>query len=352
MLETVWRKVKTTQVTPGPRRYHTGCLDSRNQLVIFGGCRPKNIVLRDLWKFKFNDTNNLSSGEWSEINVSGRCPAPRFGHSATMMDDKMYVFGGVGGSDGVTAFEDLWCFDVSLCTWTRLGEGPAPRYHHACYLNAESKTLIVHGGSYTNKLYRHDLWSYSLLDDTWTRLSDGQESTGPGGIAGNMLTRGPLNSLMSCGGYTGDGGFTVVLNVYSFETYTSKWSVCQQYADNCISKDMQPAISRPMVASQDPNSLLTWVFGGCELKAATGTLFVFNPQVHRWLSVDMWMDMDISSMATSSTQSNANPRPVPRYGHCQVLIPTSRDDWSMVVYGGSGSMYLDDLLVIELPTIK
>lgn len=63
-------------------------------MVFFGGCS---------WEFDgdqyqlYNDVSILDIHEmkWIEdVNPEGAKPKPRYGHSATLYDDYMYIFGG------------------------------------------------------------------------------------------------------------------------------------------------------------------------------------------------------------------------------------------------------------------
>ncbi|KAG5668939.1 hypothetical protein PVAND_016845 [Polypedilum vanderplanki] len=86
-----WEIPITYGECPPPRESHTAIAwndksTGRNYLVIYGGmsgCR-----LGDLWIL---DIETLS---WSKPKCSGTPPLPRSLHSATLINDKMYVFGG------------------------------------------------------------------------------------------------------------------------------------------------------------------------------------------------------------------------------------------------------------------
>uniref|UniRef100_A0A1A9WYE2 Host cell factor Kelch-repeats domain-containing protein n=1 Tax=Glossina brevipalpis TaxID=37001 RepID=A0A1A9WYE2_9MUSC len=86
-----WIIPKTYGECPPPRESHTGvsftCKSTGQlNLLIYGGmsgCR-----LGDLWLL------NVDSMSWSKPKTRGRAPLPRSLHSSTMIDNKMYVFGG------------------------------------------------------------------------------------------------------------------------------------------------------------------------------------------------------------------------------------------------------------------
>lgn len=86
-----WEIPITYGECPPPRESHTAVAwhdktVGRNYLIIYGGmsgCR-----LGDLWIL---DIETLS---WSRPKTQGTAPLPRSLHSATLIGDKMYIFGG------------------------------------------------------------------------------------------------------------------------------------------------------------------------------------------------------------------------------------------------------------------
>ena len=55
----------------------------------FGGQHDFN----DAWSF------NISTRKWTELQCTGSIPSPRSGHTAVLVNDVMYVFGGYTGKD-------------------------------------------------------------------------------------------------------------------------------------------------------------------------------------------------------------------------------------------------------------
>lgn len=56
------------------------------------------------------NTENMS---WSQPLVSGQGPGPRRAHTATLVGNKIYVF---GGGDGKKALNDVFALDTGLRT--------------------------------------------------------------------------------------------------------------------------------------------------------------------------------------------------------------------------------------------
>merc|ERR1712106_167660 len=84
-----WDIPDTYGVPPPPRESHTGCAytsKDRPKLVIYGGMSGTR--LGDLWIL------DITSMTWEHPTVGGVHPLPRSLHSATLLGQKMYVFGG------------------------------------------------------------------------------------------------------------------------------------------------------------------------------------------------------------------------------------------------------------------
>ena len=71
----------------------------------FGGIGSLLKNINDTWSF------NISTRKWTELQCTGSIPSPRENHAAFLVDDVMYVFGGLA-SDG-TYLGDLTAFNLS-----------------------------------------------------------------------------------------------------------------------------------------------------------------------------------------------------------------------------------------------
>jgi len=58
-------------------------------------------------------------GIWRVVHAQGeKGPSPRYGHSAVMHDDKIYMYGGTMRS-GHTS-KELWALDLNSLVWERV----------------------------------------------------------------------------------------------------------------------------------------------------------------------------------------------------------------------------------------
>jgi N-acetylneuraminic acid mutarotase len=119
---------------PAPRGGHSTTVIG-SKLWIFGGCNE--VCLNDLHVF------DTESNEWKQVRGHGKRPIPRWGHSCTAFGHKLYIFGGYDGN----FMNDLHIFDTETMKWRRgvaKGQVPSPRRGHTAV--AFGDTLYVIGG--------------------------------------------------------------------------------------------------------------------------------------------------------------------------------------------------------------
>ncbi|XP_033485276.2 host cell factor 1b [Epinephelus lanceolatus] len=169
-----WEIPTTSGPPPPPRESHTAVVANGrngNRLIIYGGmsgCR-----LGDLWVLH---TDSLT---WSKPALNGTAPLPRSLHSATTINNKMYVFGGwiplVMDDVKVATHEKEWkctntlaCLNLdSMCWETVLMDSleenvPRARAGH-CSVAINSRLYIWSGRdgyrkAWNNQVCCKDLW--------------------------------------------------------------------------------------------------------------------------------------------------------------------------------------------------
>ncbi|XP_020715752.1 host cell factor isoform X2 [Ceratitis capitata] len=170
-----WIMPKTYGESPPPRESHTGvAFTSKNtnklNLLIYGGmsgCR-----LGDLWLL------DVESMIWSKPRTRGHAPLPRSLHSATMICNKMYVFGGwvpLLINDSKTTTEREWkctntlaVLDLDSMIWENVTvdsvdeDVPRARAGH-CAVGIQSRLYVWSGRdgyrkAWNNQVCCKDLW--------------------------------------------------------------------------------------------------------------------------------------------------------------------------------------------------
>lgn len=114
-----------------------------NSVYIFGG-KSNESVSSDIYHF---DTKSLS---WELLDVKGIKPTPRSGHTMTFRNSgnksELYLFGGACGQNGV--YNDIYFFDIRNHLWMEVktsGQLPSSRFNHTA--NYYKDHMIVYGGT-------------------------------------------------------------------------------------------------------------------------------------------------------------------------------------------------------------
>jgi hypothetical protein len=136
----------TSQSVPMARNFHSAvACDSR--LIIFGG--KANGYANDLHSY---DTLNNA---WSDIVTTGNRyrPSPRYGHTAVVYEQKMFVFGGYD-HEGFCC-NDLYTLDIKSSQWLPIQplrtKKIEARFHHTAEIDASTGLMTVIGGCSNNR---------------------------------------------------------------------------------------------------------------------------------------------------------------------------------------------------------
>jgi hypothetical protein len=110
----------TNQESFKAKRFLTACSVTNNRLITFGGCHSEYEHLADLDMFDLTDFIESRHANRAiacqKLNSKSQGPSSRWGHSAAVYKDKIYIIGGRNASD----VSDIHCLDVDSLTWTRL----------------------------------------------------------------------------------------------------------------------------------------------------------------------------------------------------------------------------------------
>lgn len=147
---------------PSARGGHTATM-AENQIVIFGGsCYTSGGQFA-----YYNDTHVLDTENrlWHKVQCSGEAPTPRYGHSVELVGSRMFVFGGRGDAG---ALRDTSFLDLVEWTWVPVSvtsASPSPRFFHASLL--VGRKIVIHGGWDGRMRCSGDLWVFNSDTFTW-----------------------------------------------------------------------------------------------------------------------------------------------------------------------------------------
>ncbi|XP_030299440.1 uncharacterized protein LOC115597555 isoform X6 [Sparus aurata] len=188
-----WFPMNSSASGPIPpcARGHSATYDTDSKCVfVYGGLREGHryselYILNTLtWKWKLV-TQSHSSGDkpcsnalyifnpefelWYQPIVEGERPLPRFGHSATLMSQKLVIF---GGRKTATYLNDLHVLDLGFMEYTAVKCGnmpPLPRGFHAALPVSVNRILVSGGCSAIGAL--QDVHIFNTDTNMWSSVA-------------------------------------------------------------------------------------------------------------------------------------------------------------------------------------
>ncbi|XP_074548873.1 uncharacterized protein LOC141807017 isoform X2 [Halichoeres trimaculatus] len=147
--------------------YHSAVF-YKKELFVFGGMKPSHSSEDKSCSnalYIFNPEFEL----WYKPIVEGHRPLPRFGHSATLMSNKLIIF---GGQQTATFFNDLHVLDLGFMEYTAVkceNMPPLPRGFHAAVPVSHNRILISGGCSAIGAL--QDVHIFNINTNMWSSLA-------------------------------------------------------------------------------------------------------------------------------------------------------------------------------------
>eukprot|EP01132_Coremiostelium_polycephalum_P001517 gene1517-1910_t len=239
-------------------RSHTATVVGNNKIFVFGGS-DVNDKFNDLMIF---DTKTLFWSKPITNGAEGCIPNPHRAHSATLVDHRLFIF---GGGDGPNYFKDLYILDTNTLTWTKPvtnGNGPGPRRAHTA--NLVGKTIYIFGGGDGNKALNE---VYALDTETlnWTFIKATGTLPGSRGYHSSVLFNGKIGVL---GGSDGEECFS---DFYLFDPSTTTWTRNNVTNPSPLLSQSCVTIGKTIV-----------VFGGHNASDYINTLKFFNVEKCEW----------------------------------------------------------------------
>lgn len=169
-----WSKPEINGEIPSPRDGHSACIVDHN-MYIFGGFNE------DLYRFPYQlHCLNLETMTWRYILTTEPLPSPRDFHTATVLNHRIYVFGGRGYrySSHQHTQDEIYCtqimyLDLRTRVWHKpytTGTIPVGRRSHSAFVY--NGNLYVFGG-YNGIFDQHfnDLFCFDPVQNEWSLLT-------------------------------------------------------------------------------------------------------------------------------------------------------------------------------------
>lgn len=149
---------------------HT-CDVYENKMIIFGGHKDK-VFNNEVYCF------NPETKEFTKLtnNIPAKSkPSARQEHASLIVNDDLYIFGGVGKNDQL--FNDLWKFNLKSMAFTQINYDsmdkdfiPGPRFGHSMIL--DKNQIYIFGGFLGLVNESNELWEYDISQNKYILLHD------------------------------------------------------------------------------------------------------------------------------------------------------------------------------------
>ncbi|XP_047994369.1 kelch domain-containing protein 3-like [Leguminivora glycinivorella] len=166
-----WSTPTVSGMIPFAKDGHSACIIN-NKMYIFGGFE----YLTDQYSQEVHCLN-LDTFKWQLVEAKGTPPSHRDFHTAVAHGDRMYVFGGRGDLNSpYNSQEEIYCshiyyLDTTTDTWVSLNNRnqknwPCGRRSHSAWIHDDH--MYIFGGYNGNtKMHFNDLFRYSIKNNYW-----------------------------------------------------------------------------------------------------------------------------------------------------------------------------------------
>ena len=318
-LKATWKRIPTDTILP--RSSHSLSI-VKSKAYIFGGeQQPREPVDNHVHVFTLQSANN-DEVDYQVVPAKGSSddgavPSPRVGHTASVVDDRIYVFGGRGGKAMKPLEENgrVWVFDTKMKQWSYLDPAkgspyPAARSYHASTstehpvntihektvqdppsFNAaqdqtehhktvnplgttdsgfdDHGTIFIHGGCPASGRVS-DVWAFNIASTVWSKFPDA-----PGPARGGPSLTLSQERLYRFGGFDGEkelGGSIQFLRLtqHTFDDkvgkgelavapLTGQWESAEPPVGTPIPGDRSVAGLQPVTTGQGRHYLLLFL---------------------------------------------------------------------------------------------
>ncbi|XP_037976355.2 host cell factor 1 [Plutella xylostella] len=214
------------EVPPGCAAY--GFVVDGTRLLVFGGMVEYGKYSNDLYELQ------ASRWEWKRLKPlppkQGLPPCPRLGHSFTLLNGKVYLFGGLANEsddpkNNIPRYlNDLYTLELypnsSMTVWDlplTYGQSPPPRESHSGVASTDrasgKASLIIYGGMSGSRL--GDLWLLDVASMAWSR----PEVAGPAPLPRSLHTATVIGHHM----YVYGGWVPLVPDESKLATHEKEW---------------------------------------------------------------------------------------------------------------------------------
>ncbi|TRY76610.1 hypothetical protein TCAL_13457 [Tigriopus californicus] len=181
----IWRSERTletrsTHIPQGceiSKRYsHSACYDDNSySMYVFGGCTSTSTTFNDLWKL------DLKTRTWQRPLSTGTYPSPKACSTMVLSQGQLYLFGGWTHPSlyplhqSWRLFNELHCYDIEQNRWSHLtpvgvAKPPSMAGHSA---TVHEDIIVVFGGLQKQRNHigqfcsSNDVWCFNITSKFW-----------------------------------------------------------------------------------------------------------------------------------------------------------------------------------------
>lgn len=247
-----WQSVKTQQQQPTARYQHTATLVG-DCVYVFGGRLDNETFTNDMYILHLSMMNIvcllfLETMTWKQVETNGTFPVARSGHSAVRDGNRIVIFGGIGAKKQY--FNDTIEFNTTTNTFKVLvtkGTPPVPRERHVAFVY--DQTMYIFGGW----RYMHGaceglqiLFQFQLNTNEWGAMVCNLQ-----GRYGHCVTVSDKGEVYIFGGRNND--FKVLNDLICWNLGANK----PQTQQDAIIPEVIPAIIAPTIVEAPSTTTIT-----------------------------------------------------------------------------------------------
>lgn len=312
------------------RALHAAAVEGSSMWVAGGECFTHPAMREETpFLIRYDFFRNV----WQKI-PDGYRPDHRFGHTMTLFDRKLYLYGGTLTNGSVS--NELWIYDLDQRAWSLrersndlLDRCPAPEFcapiaaagHTATLVDDKIILIFGHNSVYG---YLNTVQEYNLTAKRWS-IAQTHGALVKGGFGHSAALDPDSKMIYVYGGYHSHGSDSVLMDLlYVYETSRNYWKL------------LNPSQSPRYLHSAVILNGAMIVFGGNGHNATHDKAGdkCFSPQVLMYdIECDAWQVMHDPAVALKRSLETG------RYGHSCVI-----HDKSVYFYGGFNGLMLNSIL--------
>ncbi|XP_055502890.1 attractin-like protein 1 isoform X1 [Leucoraja erinacea] len=282
---------------------------------------------------------DLESNGWTGVPMTSDVrPLSRYGHSLTLYQNDIYMYGGKVDMDNGNITNELWIFNIPTLSWTR--KTPTVLAHgqqydleghsaHIIEMDSGDVIMIIIFGYSALYGYINSVQEYNIKTNTWF-VTETKGAIVQGGYGHSSVYSAATKSIYVHGGYKAfrSNEYGLVDDLYKYTVNSRTWTILKESG---FARYLHSAV------------------------IISGVMLVFGGNTHNDTSLSngaKCFSADFLAYDIACDEWNVLPKPnlhrdLNRFGHSAVV-----SNGSMYVFGGFSSMLLNDVLVYKPPNCE